>query len=177
MPPASPEATLVWRIASRIDVLPWSTWPSTVTIGGRSTSLAESSRPSEEKNSSRLVSFTWPSALPPCCSIATVSPAAIASTVTPNSSATIEAVSKSTIWLMVAMVPIAINFFWTSTGPTPICPARSLTEMFCWIWIVRLSPGAIFTATAVPPVPKADLAASIAAGGRGAAGLRVSRRC
>ena len=35
MPPASPAATPVWRIASRSDVLPWSTWPMTVTTGGR----------------------------------------------------------------------------------------------------------------------------------------------
>ncbi len=35
MPPASPAATLAWRIASSSDVLPWSTWPITVTTGGR----------------------------------------------------------------------------------------------------------------------------------------------
>ena len=37
MPPASPAATSVWRIASSSDVLPWSTWPMIVTTGGRST--------------------------------------------------------------------------------------------------------------------------------------------
>ena len=31
MPPASPSATPVWRMASRSEVLPWSTWPMTVT--------------------------------------------------------------------------------------------------------------------------------------------------
>ncbi len=35
MPPASPATTLAWRIASSSDVLPWSTWPMIVTIGGR----------------------------------------------------------------------------------------------------------------------------------------------
>src|SRR5207253_1913212 len=35
MPPASPAATSVCRIASRRDVLPWSTWPMTVTTGAR----------------------------------------------------------------------------------------------------------------------------------------------
>ena len=35
MPPASPAATPVWRMASSSDVLPWSTWPMTVTTGGR----------------------------------------------------------------------------------------------------------------------------------------------
>ena len=35
MPPASPGATPVWRMASSNEVLPWSTWPMTVTTGGR----------------------------------------------------------------------------------------------------------------------------------------------
>ena len=35
MPPASPAATLALRMASSSDVLPWSTWPMTVTTGGR----------------------------------------------------------------------------------------------------------------------------------------------
>ena len=34
MPPASPETTLVLRIASSSEVLPWSTWPMMVTTGG-----------------------------------------------------------------------------------------------------------------------------------------------
>ena len=37
MPPASPSATFSLRIASRRDVLPWSTWPMTVTTGARGT--------------------------------------------------------------------------------------------------------------------------------------------
>ena len=35
MPPRSPAATSVVRIASSRLVLPWSTWPMTVTIGAR----------------------------------------------------------------------------------------------------------------------------------------------
>src|SRR3954469_17121498 len=35
IPPASPAATSVSRIASSSDVLPWSTWPMIVTTGGR----------------------------------------------------------------------------------------------------------------------------------------------
>ena len=35
MPPASPAATSVARSASSSEVLPWSTWPMTVTTGGR----------------------------------------------------------------------------------------------------------------------------------------------
>ena len=35
IPPASPAATCVSRIASRSEVLPWSTWPMTVITGAR----------------------------------------------------------------------------------------------------------------------------------------------
>ena len=35
MPPASPAATLLVRMASSREVLPWSTWPMMVTTGGR----------------------------------------------------------------------------------------------------------------------------------------------
>ena len=42
MPPNSPATTSVSRIASRSLVLPWSTWPITVTTGGRVTSFASS---------------------------------------------------------------------------------------------------------------------------------------
>ena len=43
MPPASPAATWVWRIASSSEVLPWSTWPMIVTTGARSTSVSSAS--------------------------------------------------------------------------------------------------------------------------------------
>jgi len=43
MPPASPETTSVERMASRSLVLPWSTWPMTVTTGGRGSISAPSS--------------------------------------------------------------------------------------------------------------------------------------
>ena len=46
IPPRSPAATVVLRMASRRLVLPWSTWPMTVTIGGRGTRRAGSSSPS-----------------------------------------------------------------------------------------------------------------------------------
>src|SRR5438132_2809712 len=42
MPPNSFSATFDFRIASRSEVLPWSTWPMTVTTGGRSESWAGS---------------------------------------------------------------------------------------------------------------------------------------
>ena len=43
MPPRSPAATVVERIASSRLVLPWSTWPMTVTIGARGTRSFSSS--------------------------------------------------------------------------------------------------------------------------------------
>ena len=46
MPPASPAATLVWRIASSSEVLPWSTCPMTVTTGARGTRGAAGAVPS-----------------------------------------------------------------------------------------------------------------------------------
>ncbi len=135
--------------------------------------MLASSRPRELKNSSRLVTVTLPSPAPPCCSIATVSPAAIGSTVTPNSSATMEAVSKSMTWLMVAISPFGASFLLTSTAPTPSWSERSLTETLGGSWIFRSPVGAILVATAV--LLRAWRAASIAAGDRGAEGFRVSR--
>src|SRR3954465_1646527 len=43
MPPASPAATSVWRIASSSDVLPWSTWPMIVITGGRGSRASSAS--------------------------------------------------------------------------------------------------------------------------------------
>ena len=43
MPPASPATTLASRILSSSFVLPWSTWPMIVMIGGRETASASSS--------------------------------------------------------------------------------------------------------------------------------------
>src|SRR5438445_606596 len=116
IPPASPAATRVLRMASRIEVLPWSTWPRTVTIGGRGTSLVGSSL-ATEKSSSREVVTTSPA--PPEDSTATTSSLLTGSTVNPNSSDTISAVEKSMTWLMVARIFDAISFLMTSTGLTP----------------------------------------------------------
>ncbi len=43
MPPASPPATFVMRMASSNVVLPWSTWPMMVTTGGRGCNACVSS--------------------------------------------------------------------------------------------------------------------------------------
>ncbi len=56
MPPASPAATSVSRIASSSEVLPWSTWPMIVTTGGRST---RSSSASSNTGSTSTSSAAW----------------------------------------------------------------------------------------------------------------------
>ena len=57
MPPCSPPTTLVLRIVSSSVVLPWSTWPMTVTTGGRGRSDASSS--------SYSGTGAWPAAVAP----------------------------------------------------------------------------------------------------------------
>ncbi|CAK7064684.1 MAG: hypothetical protein MEEGG_02920 [Eggerthella lenta] len=74
MPPASPSVTLVLRIASSSEVLPWSTWPMTTTTGSRGWSSSALSSCSSNRRSSMV---TWTSF----------------STLQPISSATIAAVS------------------------------------------------------------------------------------
>ena len=95
MPPASPAVTLVLRMASRMEVLPWSTWPITTTTGGRSTRSAAASSSCTNRRSSME---TWTSC----------------STLAWNSSAMRAAVSKSTTSLMACISPIIMNFLMTS---------------------------------------------------------------
>ena len=64
MPPASPAATLVERMASSSEVLPWSTWPITVTTGARGASVAGSSATSNTPSSTSASATrltVWPS--------------------------------------------------------------------------------------------------------------------
>ncbi len=62
IPPASPATTSLSRILSRSEVLPWSTWPMTVTTGGRccrSTALSSNSpRASPTISSSLRATFS-----------------------------------------------------------------------------------------------------------------------
>ena len=99
MPPASPSVTLVWRITSRIEVLPWSTWPMTTTTGARGTRFSSSSSLSSMIRSSMVTTTSF-------------------STLAWNSSATSTAVSKSMVSLMVANTPRAISFLMTSGAET-----------------------------------------------------------
>ena len=110
MPPASPLATRARRMLSSSEVLPWSTWPITVTTGGRGSSTAV------DVPSSSL-----------SASSASGSSSLAARALWPISSTTIIAVSWSSTWLMVTIVPIFIIVLITSTALTAILWARSAT--------------------------------------------------
>ena len=88
IPPASPAITLVLRIWSSNDVLPWSTCPMTVTIGARET---------------RSFSSSTSSLTASCTSALTYS------VLKPNSSATRLIVSASKRWLIETIIPTDIN--------------------------------------------------------------------
>ena len=62
IPPASPDATFARRILSSNDVFPWSTWPITVTTGGRPISSASCPViPRSKSGSSNLAANAlWP---------------------------------------------------------------------------------------------------------------------
>src|SRR3989344_2116220 len=107
MPPASFSATLVLRIASSSLVLPWSTWPMTVTTGGRSALL---------------------SILILCC----VAPALRSVSIViswPRVAATSLATAAAIRWLIVARIPFFISSLIRSEDLTWILSERSLTEI------------------------------------------------
>ena len=109
MPPASWLATSVLRKASRSEVLPWSTWPITVTTGGRGRSEASSSGPPLMPSSTSAAETRldlWP-----------------------NSSTTNSAVSASMVWLMVAITSILMSALTTSTPLSAMRFASSWTVM------------------------------------------------
>ena len=107
MPPASPAATSVSRIASSSEVLPWSTWPMIVTTGGRSTS---SSSASSNSGSSSTSSAAW-----------------TISTFFSNESASTSIASSGSVWVSVAISPSSISFLITSADERPSDSAISPT--------------------------------------------------
>ena len=101
IPPASPAATSVSRIASSSEVLPWSTWPMIVTTGARSTS---SSSASSNTGSAISSSSEW-----------------TISTSLPSSEASTWIDSSDSVWVSVFISPSAISFFITSgTGDVEV---------------------------------------------------------
>ncbi len=105
MPPASPATTLAWRMASSSEVLPWSTWPMIVTIGGRGTDAPSSSGRSNRPSST--------------------SESATRLTVWPISSAISSAVSASSTSVSVTMRPWRIRSLMTSTARSDMRAASS----------------------------------------------------
>ena len=108
MPPASPATTLVLRIASSSEVLPWSTWPMMVTTGGRGRRLPASS--------------------PEACTItSSTSDSETRLTRWPNSSTISAAVSASMVWFCVAMMPFCIRVLTTAATRSAMRLASSCT--------------------------------------------------
>ncbi len=107
MPPASPAATSVSRMASSSDVLPWSTWPMIVTTGARG---SRSSSASSNVGSASCSSATW-----------------TISIFLSNSSASTWMASSASVWVSVAISPSCISFLMTSGIATPRYSATSLT--------------------------------------------------
>ena len=99
MPPASPAATSVSRMASSSEVLPWSTWPMIVTTGARGSS---SSSVSSNSTSASASSAAW-----------TISISFS------NSSARIWIVSSASVWVTIAISPRPISFLMRSGTGTP----------------------------------------------------------
>ncbi len=106
IPPASPAITLAFRTKSNSDVFPWSTWPITVTIGGRGCNSSSAS------SSTTMLSSTS---------------APTNSTSKPNSSAIKVMVSESRRWLMDTMMPNVMHAEITSFTFRSIMVANSAT--------------------------------------------------
>ena len=107
MPPASPAATWVSRIASSSEVLPWSTWPMMVTTGARSTRSSAASL-----NTGSAISSSSE------CTISTSLPSSVAST---------SMVSSDSVWVSVRISPRPISFLMISEVETSRYSATSLT--------------------------------------------------
>ena len=123
MPPASVSMTFVLLMASKSEVLPWSTWPITTTTGERSSNCSGASSKSLNKMSSSVKIISL-------------------STIAPKSSAIKEAVSKSTDWLIEAITPSIISFLITSVAGTSKRSESSPTAISSGIFTVM---GPLFT--------------------------------
>ena len=125
MPPDSPATTLLERTLSSKVVLPWSTWPITVTTGGRRTDSASVS----------LAAISFRISM----SLRTLS----SSTSKPKSSATMVRVGMSRRWLMETMIPNFMQALITSMADTFITEASSATDIksciFSLWWVFSLA--------------------------------------
>src|SRR5579883_2551541 len=130
MPPASPSVTLVLRIASSSDVLPWSTWPMMVTTGGRGDRSSGLSGMSNRPSST--------------------SAAATRFTVWPSSSATSWAVSASITSVILNICPCFISRRMTSTARSAMRLASSWMVIASGIVTSRTS----FSLASLPAAPR-----------------------
>ena len=112
IPPNSDAATLVFRMASRRLVFPWSTCPITVTTGGRG------SRPFSA-GSAAGTSRVGASSV--TCTTSGARGAKL------NAAITFSATSSGIMWLMPAITPDSTSRFTTSPAGTPIRAAKSPT--------------------------------------------------
>ena len=119
MPPASPAVILVLRKKSRIEVLPWSTWPMMVTMGGRF--LRRSSGSSTGASGSLMTSSTLWKPL----SLSRFS----RSKVKPWISQILAAISGSSGWLGAGKTPILIRSAMMLNGLSPRRAASSGTRI------------------------------------------------
>ena len=108
IPPASVSVTLAFLIASNNEVLPWSTWPIIVTIGGLFSKFSSTTSVSSS-NASSSVSSSFLSAI------------------TSYFSQSFSAVAKSISWLTPAITPKNIKFLITSAVGFPSFSHNSLT--------------------------------------------------
>ena len=106
MPPASLATTPVSRMASRSEVLPWSTWPMTVTTGGRGFRSASESLYTTAYSSSGDTTRT----------------------LRPISSAMSSMVSSFMVWVSVSTWPSMNRRLMTSLGCTPSSSANLATD-------------------------------------------------
>ena len=165
MPPRSPAATSVVRMASSRLVLPWSTWPITVTIGARGWRA--------RRRPPRRGPPWWPRRGGPSASPrsgAVRRRGAARRPRSPSSLVTRVAVSRSISWLMLAKMPLLISSRMMSAALTPSSSASSLTVIGAGISTAPRSVGSIVWTC------DASLARSRRGGLRGPRMLRVPLR-
>src|SRR4028119_1277061 len=145
MPPASPDWTFAAQIRSSTLVVPWSTWPMTVTTGGFSSRSAGSS---SGRTSSGAGSSTAP-----------------ISTFTPSSSAISSTSSMESVCVRVFISPRPMRTWMILVGGTPRPSPRSLT----------VAPGSTRTPASAAASVSAPGATSCSRGPTGAAVGRAAR--
>ena len=131
MPPASPAATSALRIASRSEVLPWSTWPRMQTTGGRGTRNCVSSSSG----------FFFTLSFWTCCCCVAASPRCLISRTKPCFSATFWATASSMFEFIEAKPTRAFNSEISLNGlsPSAVAKSRTITGGLRWMTLTPFS--------------------------------------